>query len=223
MQSAPRTYRSPQRAADAARTRERIVDAAAVLFVRHGYGATAVKAIAGEAGVSVQSVHAAGPKSRLMLAAFERSFAGDEGRHSLTERPALVAIIAEPDTSTALAAYARFLADANQNAAGVWAAFRAAADADPAVRELFDDLEERRARDMLLGAGWLASRRLAADADPQRIADMLALITGPDTYLHFVRACGWTGEDYRAWVEASIRDLGRAVSALPLHPGAEGP
>jgi len=183
------------------------VDAAATLFARDGYAATSLKAIAAEAGVSVQSVHLAGPKSSLMLAAFERTFAGDEGRHSLAERPALVEIMAEPDIDVALGAYVDFLAEANERAAPVWSAFRAAADADPAVRALYVDIEQRRMRDMHVGAGWAVSRGLVAEAGASRAADVLGLITGPDTYLHFVGSCGWSLEAYRDWVARSIRVL----------------
>ena len=204
---ATRRYHSPVREAEAARTRALIVDAAATLFARDGYAATSLKAIAAEAGVSVQSVHLAGPKSSLMLAAFERSFAGDEGRHSLTERPALAAIMEEPDTDVALGAYVTFLTEANERAAPVWAAFRAAADADPAVRELYADIEQRRMRDMALGAGWAVSRGLVPEAGASRAADVLALITGPDTYLHFVASCGWSLDAYRDWVTRSIGAL----------------
>ena len=204
---APRRYHSPVREAEAARTRALIVDAAATLFARDGYAATPLKAIAAEAGVSVQSVHLAGPKSSLMLAAFERTFAGDEGRHSLTERPALAAILAEPDLDVALRGYVDFLAEANERAAPVWSAFRAAADADPAVRELYVDIEQRRMRDMHLGAGWAVSRGLVPESGAGRAADVLGLITGPDTYLHFVGSCGWSLEAYAAWVARSIRVL----------------
>ncbi|NYF10255.1 AcrR family transcriptional regulator [Leifsonia sp. AK011] len=204
---APRRYHSPVRDAEAARTRGLIVDAAAALFARDGYAATPMKAIATEAGVSVQSVHLAGPKSALMLAAFERTFAGDEGRHSLTERPVLAAILEEPDLDVAMRAYVDFLTEANQRAAPVWSAFRAAADADPAVRELYVDIEERRMRDMRLGAAWAVSRGLVPESGAGRAADVLALITGPDTFLHFVGNCGWSLEDYRAWVARSIRVL----------------
>ncbi len=81
--SVPRSYHTPRRQADAAATRANIIDAAARLFIRDGYVATSLKAIAAEADVSVPTVHANGPKHALLIAAFERTFAGDEGRHSL--------------------------------------------------------------------------------------------------------------------------------------------
>ena len=201
-----RAYRSPRREAEAAATRARIVDAAGELFVRDGYVATSMKAIAA-AGVSAPTVHLNGPKHALLIAAFERAFAGDEGRHSLTERPALQAIIAEPDTDAALAAYAAFLADANARAAGLMRAMALAADADPGAREAVIDLEHRRRRDMMLGAGFLVQRGLVPPDQQERAAHLLGLYTGPDAYLHLVDQGGWTREQYEEWLRGAIRSL----------------
>jgi len=204
---ATRSYVSPLRASDAAATRSRIVEAAARLFVRDGYAATPMRAIALEAGVSQQTVHLHGPKHLLLIAAFERSFAGDEGNHSLAERPALVEIMSTPDTGAAIEAYLLFLAEANARSAHVTRAIMAAADADPAVRAAYADLEDRRRRDMSIAAGWFVDRGLVAAADADRAADLLALYTGPDAYLQLVATAGWTSDAYRAWLRAMLAGL----------------
>lgn len=208
-----RGYRSPLREAEAAATRARIVDAAGRLFVRDGYTATSMKAIAAEAGVSVPTVHLNGPKHALLIAAFERTFAGDEGRHSLTERPALAGIIREPDDRTAMTRYAAFLAEANERAAGIIHALTLAADADEGARAAYLDLEERRRRDMLLGAGFFVQRGLLPPARQQWAADLLGLLTGPDAYLHLVGTCGWPRADYEAWLVDAFHELIRAGGA----------
>ena len=202
-----REYSSPARAANAARTRLLIVQAATELFVRDGYVATTMQAIAARAEVSVQSVHLAGPKAAILIAAFELAFAGDEGRHSLTERPALQEIMGHPDTDAVLAGYVRFLTEANKHAAAIVRVMRAASDADPLVRAAFDDLEERRARDMRLGAEWMVSRGLIHESAVAMAADVLGYLTGPDTYLAFVDDRGWTPEWYETWLDRAIRAL----------------
>jgi AcrR family transcriptional regulator len=202
-----RSYTSPARAAEAAQTRARIVDAAGELFIRDGYAATPMRAIAERAGVSLQSVHLAGSKASLLIAAFERTFAGDEGRHSLLDRPAMAAIVAEPDTGLALDRYVAFLVDANHRSAHLTRALRAAADADPQARAAFDDLEARRARDMRLGAELFVGRGLVSHDAAQRTADVLGYLTGPEGYLHFVEHAGWALDAYAAWLGAAIRSL----------------
>jgi len=202
-----RTYRSPLREAEAAATRTRIVEAAARLFVRDGYVATSMKAIAAEAGVSVPTAHLHGPKHGLLIAAFERTFAGDEGRHSLSERPAMLEIIREPDTDVALAKYAGFLASANERAAPLLHVLALAADADEGARAAYLDLEERRQRDMVLGAGFFVQRGLVRPERQEWAAAVLGVVTGPDAYLQLVETSGWTRETYETWLVDALHDL----------------
>jgi AcrR family transcriptional regulator len=183
------------------------VDAAALLFARDGYAATPMRAIAVEAGVSVQSVNLAGPKSSLLLAAFERTFAGDEGPHPLIERPELAGILANPDPAVALVGYVGFLASANERAAGIWRALDAAADVDEFVRAAAQDLEKRRRHDMALGAQLISDRGLIAKADVDAAADVLGFLTSPHAYLYFVEESGWSRQRYEEWLATAISRL----------------
>jgi AcrR family transcriptional regulator len=205
--SSTRTYTSPARAADAAITRARIVDAAGRLFIRDGYAATPLKAIAAEAGVSVQSVHLAGPKSSLLLAAFERTFAGDEGRHPLSERPELRAIMAEPDNAVALTMYIDFLAVANQRSAAIWRALEAAADADPAARAAAEDLESRRLAEMQTAAQFFLSRGLIEANAMDYAAEQFGFLTQPRTFLYLVSGRGWSIAQYKGWLRSALEKL----------------
>ncbi len=175
--------------------------------MRDGYVATPMRAIALEAGVSVQSVNLAGPKSALLLAAFERTFAGSEGQHSLSERPEFAQILAAPSLDEALSRYVSFLAMANERAAGIWRAFVAAADADPVVRETAAQLEQRRRADMALGASFLVRYGVVDEARAGGAADVLGFLTGPAAYLYFVEDSGWTRERYEAWLRRSLERL----------------
>jgi len=166
-----------------------------------------MKSIAGEAGVSVQSVNLAGPKSALLIAAFELAFAGDEGRHALTDRPVLLEIMGNPDTEAALTAYVAFLTAANQRSAAIVRAMRAAADADATARAAYRDLEERRHRDMTNGAHWLASRQLVSPAAVAEVADVLGYVTGPETYLAFAEDRGWRPIRYEEWLLRTLNSL----------------
>src|SRR5438045_9693233 len=75
---ARRTYRSAQRAAQAQRTRERIIAAATEQFTTTGYPATTIRSIAASAGVSVASIELSfGTKAALLKAAIDVAIAGD--------------------------------------------------------------------------------------------------------------------------------------------------
>lgn len=203
----PRSYTSPLRAAEAARTRARIVQAAGVLFARDGYAATTMKAIAAEAGVSVQSVHLAGPKAALLIAAFETAFAGDEGSQSLSERPALAEIMAEVDTDAALGAWLDYVAAANGRTAPLSRAMRTAGQIDQTAEGAVADLDARRRRDMRIAAEWAVSRGLVAPESVEAAADEISFVVGPEAFEFFVDRAGWSVEAYRSWLETSLRSL----------------
>ncbi len=202
-----RSYTSPTREAAAARTRARIVDAAGDLFSRDGWTATTLKAVAEHAGVSVQSVHLAGPKASLLIAAFERSFAGDEGPHSLAERPEMAAIMARPDVDDALEGWLDYVAEANRRTAGLSRAMVSAAEGDPLAAAAVADLDARRRRDMQIAAQWAVGRGLLHPAHAEHAADEISWIVGPEAYAHLVDRSDWRFEDYRAWLQRSMLAL----------------
>ncbi|WP_159500225.1 TetR/AcrR family transcriptional regulator [Microbacterium sp. 18062] len=211
----PRRYSSPLREAEAARTRARIVSAAGVRFARDGYAATTMKAIAEEAGVSVQSVHLAGSKSALLIAAFELSFAGDEGEHSLSERPQMADIMARESVDDVLAGWLDYVAAANARTAGLSRAMVTAGEVDETAAAAVADLNRRRRRDMRLAAGWAVSRRLLAEQAAEQAADEISFVIGPEAYDFFVVQAGWSQRRYRAWLEVAMRGLmGRWAEAL---------
>jgi AcrR family transcriptional regulator len=183
------------------------VDAAGVLFSRDGYPATTMKAIAAEAGVSVQSVHLAGSKAALLIAAFERSFAGDEGSHSLAERPAMVEIMSRPDVDDVLSGWLDYVTEANARTAGISRAMTVAAEVDPLAAEAVADLDARRRRDLGLAAGWAVGRGILAPAGADQATDELNHLVGPETYDFLVRRSGWSAAQYRAWLQITMVGL----------------
>ncbi|MEI4272218.1 TetR family transcriptional regulator [Klenkia sp. LSe6-5] len=208
-----RRYVSPSRAAGAQKTRRRIVAAAGALFAERGYQATTMPAIAAAAGVSVQSVHLAGPKSALLVAAFGVAFIGDEGQQALTDRPELEQIMSLPPAE-ALPAYASFLTAAHARSARIWQALRAAATTDPVVAGLVDALEARRYADFERAVAWAGERGvLVGPGDPAVRADVMAWLAAPETYVWFTRDRGWTGQQYAAWLVHALTT--QAFGPLP--------
>ena len=204
---ATRTYSSPLREESSAHTRRRILQAATTLFARDGYQGTTMAAIAKEAGVSVQSVHLAGPKSALLMSGFELALAGDEGTHPLHERPAVAAIMSLPPAE-ALPAYVRFLAEANARTAGIDRALYVAAETDDAVAELVADLNTRRHADIRMAITWCEQHGLLhGDVDPEERTEVLTHLVSPETYRFFARERGWDDEQYRRWLGDAIERL----------------
>lgn len=203
----PRTYSSPRRQAEAERTRNAILDAAATLFAREGYPATTMKSIAEAAGVSVQSVHLAGPKAALLISSFERAFAGDEGRHSLSERPAMAEIMSRSDPLDAMRGWLDYVTQANVRTAGLMRAMTVAAETDTIAAEAMADLDARRRSDIRLAAQWLADRKMLSPELVEQATDELNHLIGPETYAFFVTRSGWSVEQYRDWLEVTMLGL----------------
>ncbi|WP_291054295.1 helix-turn-helix domain-containing protein [Herbiconiux sp.] len=204
---APRPYTSSIRQESSAQTRRRIVEAATDLFARDGYAGTTMPAIAAHAGVSVQSVHLAGPKSALLMAAFEVALAGDEGTHPLHERPALASIMQLPP-GEALPAYVHFLAEANARTAGVDRALSVAAESDERVAALVADLNIRRHADIGMAITWCEAHGLLhGDVDAEERTETLTYLVAPETYRFFTRERGWSDEHYETWLADAIDRL----------------
>lgn len=203
----PRSYSSPLRKAEAERTRAAILDAAATLFSREGYPATTMKAIAHEAGVSVQSVHLAGPKAALLISAFERAFAGDEGTHSLSERPAIAEIMSRPDPLDAMRGWLDYVTQANGRTAGIVRAMTVAAETDEVAAAAVADLETRRRSDIRIAALLLVDRGMLRPDDVEQATDELSHLVGPETYAFFVTRSGWSKATYRQWLETTLLGL----------------
>src|SRR5918994_6537291 len=104
-----RRYDSTRRQAQAAQTRQDILDAAHQLFLERGYAGTTLAAIAQAAGVVVETIYRAyGSKAELFKAVVRAVVAGgaDRAQVPVEQRPAIAAVIAETDPHRQLERYA---------------------------------------------------------------------------------------------------------------------
>ena len=217
-ESTTRPYRSSLRQEQARQTRERILDAAAAVFAARGYAGASLAEIATTAGVSVESVKVHGPKRALLLGAFERTFAGEAGEESLTDRPEVAAIAALDDPDRMLGELVPFIADANARTGGLWAAFTSAARDDAEVGAAMAGLLERRHADYgrlveLLAARGAEGAGALDEAGRRELADALSFVMSPEGHQQLVGESGWTFERYASWLLATVRLLVREAGA----------
>jgi AcrR family transcriptional regulator len=197
-----------QRAERSRRTRRRIIDAAAVLFLERGYAGATVRAIAEAAGVAVPTVELGfGTKARLLKAAIDVAIAGDDEPLPVLDRA--WADTARRATSPAelLAVAAEVIAAAQRRSAGLVLAVFEGGRTDPELAALAEELTDQRAGT----ARWLVDA-LAAIAPPHAdAADDLWLLMDPAIFDRLVRHRGWTPQQYGRW-------FARTAHAL-LYPG----
>jgi len=220
----PRVYTSDLRAEQAARTRERVVRAAAEELAAHGYERTTLARVATRAGVSLETVKAHGPKRALLLAAFEVTFAGSEGQGSLAERPEGRAVAATEDPGAFLDGLVELVATANERVAPLWRAFTAAAQGDEEVAATLAGLLDRRRADLRASVDVLAAHGFRVLAARESAAETLSYVLAPEGWSHFVEGAGWSGAAYRAWLrEAVVRLVAAPPPAAPSAPPSAPP
>ncbi|MGI8573773.1 MAG: TetR/AcrR family transcriptional regulator [Egibacteraceae bacterium] len=195
-----RSYDASGRQAQARRTRRHILATARRLFVEQGYAATKMTAVAAAADVSVELVYGAfGTKANLLKTVFDVTIAGDDEPVPLMERPALLAIRAEPDPARALRLYATFVADTAPRAFPVHLVVLTAASSEPTVAALADELATQRLTGMTMFARQLqTSGRLAVSEEEAR--DLLWTLNSPQLYELLVLQRGWSLARYEQFL-----------------------
>ena len=192
------------RAEQAAVTRRRIAAAARLLFVRDGYGATTLQAIADGAGVAVQTVYAVyGSKPRILRELRDAIVSLPEADERFREA---VAAATTGDPGAALDTFARSIRIRWEVGADIVLVNREAKSTDIELRAEGNVPYERRRVGMrvlvdAIGPGLRPGLR------PDDAIAALDALTLPDVYVEVVRGLGWSADAYEAWLARSLRRL----------------
>jgi AcrR family transcriptional regulator len=194
------------RTAKGTATRSRIVEVATRRFVQDGYVATTIASIARDAGVSPQAVYLAfGSKASILKAANDVAVVGDHEQLALSQRPWMEELHALPDASRALDLVLDVVTALTDRASAIYDVIQAAS-ADPEVAKLLADLtQERRANWLELAILIAAKDGFDQDLSPQRAADILYTLAGPDVLRGVVTDSGWTPQEWRDFVRTTAR------------------
>jgi AcrR family transcriptional regulator len=197
-----RTYDNSRREAGARETRRKIVAAGRELFVDLGYPATTFAAIADRAGMSVQTVYAHFPSKRdLLKDVIDQAVAGDDEPVSISNRPEVAEIMAEPDPQKKLRLHAAHAVAISQRATAVDQMLRSAAAIDPEAAELWRRGSADRQAGMLQLAHHLADGgHLRADLSVGECAERLAVLIDPELYRLTVGVRGWSPQQHQDWL-----------------------
>jgi AcrR family transcriptional regulator len=205
-----RTYNSDSRREAALATRRSILEAALRMFLQKGYAATTMPAIAQSAGIAMDTVYAAvGKKPALFRLLVETAISGGDAAIPAEERDYVQAIRAEPDAAKKLQLYASALRSIQARLAPLFRVLQGAAPLDPELNALWQEISQRRARNMRLFAKDLAATgRLRRDLSVERAADVIWSMNSPEFYLLLVQDRGWSSQEFEQWLsDAWIRLL----------------
>ena len=198
-----RGYNSPLRREQAARTRQRILDAAGDLFVRQGYGTTSIRRIADAAQVAPDTVYATfGSKARLLTALLDIRLAPG-GQTSILDRPETQAIREERDPRQLLRLFARDYAAMSERVRPVSEVLRTAKAIEPEMATVREEIEAYRFEYMRTIVQWLALRaKLRVPVD--RAAQIVWALASPDVGRMLCDIQGWTTGEYASWLEDTL-------------------
>jgi AcrR family transcriptional regulator len=212
-----RRYDSTRRQAQAAQTRRDILDAAHRLFLERGYAGTTLAAIATAAGVVVETIYRAyGSKAELCRAVVRAAVAGgtDRAQVPVEQRPAIAAVIAEPDPHRQLLLYAATQPGIHARAGPLLRVLIGAAATDPQLAELWAQIEQERLQGMGRFARLLADRGVLRPGLPVTEArDLLWTLNSLAVHDLLVLQRGWSPDRYRDWLAAAL-----ARELLPDQP-----
>ncbi|WP_231626336.1 TetR/AcrR family transcriptional regulator [Streptomyces apocyni] len=200
------------RAEKARHTRQRMIDAAARLFVERGWAATTVEDIARAAEVGVQTVYFTfGNKRALLKELLDTVISGDSDPVATLDRPWAREVIDEPDPAAQLARQATGARVILRRAAPVLEVVQGAAAADPELAALWRTNQEQRHTVQLRFAQALVAKaggRLRDGHDAASAADIALTVLGPETYGLLVNTRGWTPARWERWAaDTLVRQL----------------
>jgi AcrR family transcriptional regulator len=204
-----RVHDFPRRRQRAQATRARVLEAAAALFVEHGYTATTIQVIAERADVSPETVYATfGNKRSLLAELVDISIAGDIAAPPVLEQAWVRQLREEPDVRRRLRMLAGQGRSILERRAAVDEVVRGAASADPGIAALRDRGKTERftgQRELLRIV--LGPATLRDGVDPETATDILYTIGSPETYRLLVIERGWSGDRFEAWFGETLERL----------------
>jgi AcrR family transcriptional regulator len=197
-----KTEAGRRREQQARHRRQRVVDAALALFTERGYVATTIEAIARQAGVAPATVYQAfGTKQAVLARVLDVAIAGDAGPEALLDRDWVRQARTDPDPGRRLAQVIAHTSQVAARTAPVKEVMRDAAAADPGVRYLLREDEQRRCLtqqalvDLVIGEDAL---RDGCDRG-HAVATFFALVNS-HCYQLLAAQLGWSQADWQQWL-----------------------
>lgn len=191
-----RGYHSPRRTQQAEATRQAIVQAARTLFVRLGYQATTIQAIARQAAVAVPTLYVTFGSKAAILSALVKSAGADE-----TIRAKARAAFDEPDPRRQVPLAARVMRSIHEDDADIEDLLWQAGGGDPDLAAVWRQSHQQQLTRLGELVSMLAHKGALKPGLTTEIAtDILWALGSPENYRLLVRERGWTPQRYEDWL-----------------------
>ncbi|GAA0234716.1 helix-turn-helix domain-containing protein [Cryptosporangium japonicum] len=198
-------YDNRTRAAAARATRAAVLAAARESFLANGYAGTTIRAVAGAAGVSQETVYKRfGGKAGLLKDVYDVAMAGDDEPVPIAGRPQSLAVhraVTPRETTRAYAALARWLME---RAGAVLRVVVPARGSDPELDAFVRTIDgERLIGTRMAVTAWDEHGWLRPGLGRDRAIDTVWTLNSPAVWL-LLDERGWTGEDYERWLRETL-------------------
>jgi len=188
-----------------ARTRARIIEAAAHLFLDQGYLSTTIETVADQAGVAVQTVYYVfGTKPNLLAGVLDVTIAGDPEPVGTMQRPWVDDLRAEMNPTRAVHRLVDGSVAIVARTSRIYDVLRQAA-ADPEVNALLEDIKRRRRHDQRQLVEILSqSGHLATEVDVDTATDIVYALLNEEVFQLLTRDCGWPLDRFQGWANSLL-------------------
>jgi AcrR family transcriptional regulator len=206
----PRRYDGSRRREQAQRTQEAIVEAARRRFLADGYAGATIASIARDASVSVETIYKAFTgKPGLVRAIWQRGLGGRGPIPAPVRSDEMSATLTDP--AEIIRRWGRLVTEVAPELAPILLLVRAAAETDPAIAELLEEVHQERWDRMRHNAQRLAAVGGIRDGvSIDEAADVMWAVTSQDLYELLVVRRGWSAERFGTFVSDAI-----AAALLP--------
>lgn len=203
------TRRADADAARRRRTEERIVGAATELFLRDGYAATSLAAVARAAGVSDRTVYVRfTSKVTLFQRVIEVGIVGDVDAQPMDERAWSRHALTGTTAAARIEAFADGTSEMHERLGPLMAVNGEVEGSEPAVQE--SATMWRMATHNYVARFWTAMRNdglLDPNADLAWLTDTTTVLTAAESRLLISRTMGWGRPAFQDWVRTTLSRL----------------
>ncbi|GIJ30370.1 hypothetical protein Vqi01_55320 [Micromonospora qiuiae] len=204
MPKPPRTraYHSPIRAEHASHTRATIINAARQLLITEGFNNTTVRKIADKAGVNVDTIYrSVGRKPEVVRAVLEAALSGLPEDVPAEQRQYVQRIREAATAEEKINIYATAITEIQQRLAPIYRALEEASRSDEGSRSLWNEISERRARNMReFAADLRRTGELRDELDDDTVADIIWSMNSTEYWIMLVEQRRWPANKFRDWL-----------------------
>jgi AcrR family transcriptional regulator len=197
-----RTYDNVGRQARSDETRTRILGVALDLFAARGYRATTIAELARAAEVHIDTVYElVGRKPAILRELIERAISGTDRAVAPAQRGYVQAMQQEPDPARKLDIYANAIREIQPRMAPLLLALRDAATTEPEAKQVWQEISDRRARNMgQLVRDLGPDGTLRAGLTTTEAADVIWATASAELFILLTTERGWPLDEYERWL-----------------------